>query len=139
MKKRNANPQATIFEKQVQYILTTANTWSGPIGRFHLIVDTDSPDLLLTCMPDLTRTSASRYEVTKTNFRPDRELDIRSKRAFPSEPESASHRQSRGSPQNSPSVEGRRTGSLSSSPPSNTGSVNATVASISRPLELRKT
>jgi hypothetical protein len=77
MKKRNANPKAMIFENQVRYILTTANTWRGPIGRFHLIVDTDSPEnLLLTCMPGLARTSGSLHEVTKTNFRPDRELDI---------------------------------------------------------------
>lgn len=77
MKKRNPNPDAYIFENQVRYILTTANTWSGSIGIFHLAIDTGSPDnLLLTCMPGIVHTSGSRYELTRENFRPDRELNI---------------------------------------------------------------
>jgi hypothetical protein len=61
---------------RVQYILTTANNWSGPIRKFRLTITPPGPeDLVLTCVPGLQRT-AGGYEVQRTNFRPDRELDL---------------------------------------------------------------
>lgn len=69
--------QVAVDERRIQYILTTANNWAGPIGRFHLTVDTDSPDdIFLTCMPGVKRLSPTRYELERSNFRPDRELDL---------------------------------------------------------------
>jgi hypothetical protein len=66
-----------LVERRIQYILTTANNWSGPIRNFRLSVVTDSPeDIVATCMPGLRRTASTRYELTLSNFHPDRELDL---------------------------------------------------------------
>ena len=66
-----------VWERNVMYILTTANNWSGPIRSFHLEVNSDSPDdIVLTCMPSVKQVSPTRYEMNVPNFRPDRELDL---------------------------------------------------------------
>lgn len=66
-----------LWERRVQYILTTANNWNGPIRRFHLSVVADSPeDIVLTCMQGLQRVGPTRYELARTNFRPDKDLDL---------------------------------------------------------------
>lgn len=66
-----------VRERRIQYILTTANNWSGPIRDFHLSVVADNPDdIVLTCMPGLKRTGPTRYEMTRSNFHPDREFDL---------------------------------------------------------------
>ena len=68
--------EIVLWENEIQYILTTANNWSGPIRSFHLVVSMESPeDILLSCTA-LTRISPTRYEMTRSNFRPDRELDL---------------------------------------------------------------
>lgn len=79
IKKRRSVKQdePALFEKQIQYILTTANNWSGPIRDFRLSVVADSPDdIVLTCMPGLKRLAPARYELTRANYRPDRDLDL---------------------------------------------------------------
>jgi hypothetical protein len=66
-----------LWEDRIDYILTTANNWSGPIRKFHLAVTTDSPeDLMFTCMPGLKPTSPTRYEMERTDFHPDQELKL---------------------------------------------------------------
>ena len=66
-----------VRERQIRYILTTANNWSGPIRKFRLSVVADSPDdIVLTCMPGLKRIGPSRYEMARSDFRPDRKLDL---------------------------------------------------------------
>jgi hypothetical protein len=66
-----------LWEREIEFILTTANYWSGPIGAFHLTVLTDDAgDIFRTCVPGLRRTSATRFELTRTNFRPDQELKL---------------------------------------------------------------
>ena len=40
---------------------------------------TDGPmpdDMVVTCMPGLKRVAPARYELARSNFRPDRELDV---------------------------------------------------------------
>jgi hypothetical protein len=70
-------PGLSLWWRSLQYILTTANNWSGPIKHFHLEIDSDSPDdILLTCMPSVQRTSPTRYEFDASDFHPDRNLDI---------------------------------------------------------------
>jgi hypothetical protein len=65
------------YERQIRYILTTANNWKGPIRRFHLTVETDSPDdVLVTCEKDLKRTGPTRYEASRVNFHPQHELEL---------------------------------------------------------------
>jgi hypothetical protein len=64
-------------QREIQYILTTANNWSGPIRSFHLSVISDSPeDVVATCLPNLTRVTPARYELLRSNFRPDREIEL---------------------------------------------------------------
>jgi hypothetical protein len=66
-----------LFERNIKYILTTANNWSGPIRDFHLDIDSENPDdIVLTCLPSVKKVSPTRYELNLSNFRPDRELDL---------------------------------------------------------------
>ncbi len=66
-----------LLERRIQYILTTANNWSGPIGSFHLSVTPDAPsDILVTCLPGLKRAAPARYELARKDFRPDKELEL---------------------------------------------------------------
>ncbi len=66
-----------LMERRIQYILTTANNWSGPIRRFRLSVVPDAAtDIVGTCLSGLEHTAPSRYELTRTNFRPDTELEL---------------------------------------------------------------
>jgi hypothetical protein len=77
-KKHPVKPdQPAIYEKRIQYILTTANNWSGPIRNFRLTVIADSPDdIVLTCMPGLKRIAPTRYQLSRADFRPASELDL---------------------------------------------------------------
>ena len=66
-----------LFEKRVRYVLTTANNWSGPIRDFRLTVTAADPDdIVLSCMPGLRRVAPARYELQRTSFRPDRDLEL---------------------------------------------------------------
>lgn len=66
-----------LFERRIQYILTTANNWSGPIRNFRLSVIPDAPDdIVATCLPGLTPVAPARYEFVRSNFHPDRELEL---------------------------------------------------------------
>ncbi len=66
-----------LLEREIKYILTTANNWSGPIEEFRLSIRTDSPtEIVLTCTPGLAQVSPSEYRLMRSNFRPDRELDL---------------------------------------------------------------
>jgi hypothetical protein len=74
--KRGIN-EIAFYERRIQYILTTANNWNGPISKFHLEVESDRPeDIMLTCMPGLQKTSPTRFELDRTDFRPDRDMDL---------------------------------------------------------------
>jgi len=66
-----------LWENHIGYILTTAKNWNGPIGKFRLsVVLESSEDLLFTCLPGLQRLSPVRYQMERTNFRPEKELDL---------------------------------------------------------------
>ncbi|MBM9613712.1 DUF4424 family protein [Desulfobulbus rhabdoformis] len=61
----------------LDYILTTANTWHGPIGTFHLTIDKGSPDNILSlCLNGIKKTGPTRFELTRTHFRPQRDLHL---------------------------------------------------------------
>jgi hypothetical protein len=71
-------PSDTAFvEKQIQYVLTTANNWSGPIRNFRLRITADSADdIFVTCMPGFRRITATQYELLRSNFKPNQELNV---------------------------------------------------------------
>ena len=63
--------------KTLSYVLMTGNNWAGPIGQFHLTVEKETPDSVLsTCTEGLKKTSPVRFELTRTDFQPDKDLKL---------------------------------------------------------------
>lgn len=79
-KARIANGSASIsafYENWLSYILTTANNWAGPIGTFHLTIDKGSPNNLVSfCGSGVKKTGPTRFELTYTDYYPERDLDV---------------------------------------------------------------
>lgn len=73
-----AGPEAyPYWEKRIGYVLKTGGNWAGPIGDFHLTLDKGSPENLISlCVSGIAKTGPTRFEVHKTGFVPDRDLDI---------------------------------------------------------------
>jgi hypothetical protein len=62
---------------QISYVLRTANSWAGPIGRFRLTVDKGSPQNVISlCADGVRKTGPTTFTVEKTNFAPGKDLDI---------------------------------------------------------------
>jgi hypothetical protein len=63
--------------RRISYILTTANNWATPIGTFRLVVDKGATDAIVSfCGEGVKKIGPTEFEVTATDFVPDRELDI---------------------------------------------------------------
>ena len=61
----------------IQYVLTTANTWKGPIGSFKLTLDKGKAENVLSvCMDGIVKSGPTSFTVEKKNFSPDKDLDI---------------------------------------------------------------
>jgi hypothetical protein len=59
------------------YVLKTAQYWSGPIGRFRLVVDKGRPENLVAfCPADARKISDTQFEWTTTNFTPERDIEV---------------------------------------------------------------
>lgn len=72
-----ADPQkpSGLSPLEVGYILTTGANWKGPIGNFHLTIDKERPDAILSlCMDGLTKTGPTTFEMTQTNFMPKKDI-----------------------------------------------------------------
>ena len=70
----------------VRYILTTANNWRGPIGRFRLTINKGAPENLVSiCADGIRKTGPTTFEWTATDFRPTRELTVLFLRPLPME------------------------------------------------------
>jgi len=77
MIRRQGPDRDLLMATQVDYILTTANTWAGPIGRFRLVIDKKRRDSIVTlCWKGLRKISPTRFESVKHDFRPQRNLKI---------------------------------------------------------------
>jgi hypothetical protein len=64
-------------EQRIRYVLTTGGNWRSPIGDFRLVVDKGRPDNIVSfCGDGVRRISPTRFEVRRTNWRPDRDLAI---------------------------------------------------------------
>jgi hypothetical protein len=64
-------------EQRVAYILTTGANWRSPIASFRLVVDKGSPDNIVSfCGENLRRIGPTRFEMRRTNWRPDRDLRV---------------------------------------------------------------
>lgn len=68
---------AYLLRRDIDYVLTTANNWAGPIGTFHLVIDKGDPSALVSfCGQGVTKTSPTRFEVTYHNYSPTEELHV---------------------------------------------------------------
>lgn len=64
-------------ERRVGYVLTTGGNWRSPIGRFRLVVDKGDPrNLVSFCGQGVRRISPTQFEMVRTNWRPDRDLQV---------------------------------------------------------------
>ncbi|MCX5569438.1 DUF4424 domain-containing protein [Kaistia nematophila] len=67
----------SLFENRVSYVLRTGSNWAGPIARFRLVVDKGSPrNLVSFCAEGVKKIGPTQFEVVKTNFEPQQDLDI---------------------------------------------------------------
>lgn len=64
--------------REIEYVLTTANNWRGPIGSFTLVLDKGRPDNVLSLCFDgtLRKTGPTTFEGTLRDFSPRRDLNI---------------------------------------------------------------
>lgn len=61
----------------IAYVLRTANSWAGPIGRFRLTLDKgDVRNVVSLCASGVRKTGPTTFVVEKTDFAPDRDLEI---------------------------------------------------------------
>ena len=68
---------AAFDELRVAYILRTGASWRSPIRDFRLVVDKGDPrNLISFCGEGVRRIGATRFEIRRRNWRPDRDLDI---------------------------------------------------------------
>jgi Domain of unknown function (DUF4424) len=61
----------------IAYVLRTANSWAGPIGRFKLTIDKgDTGNILSLCADGIKKTGPTTFVMEKTNFTPMQDLQI---------------------------------------------------------------
>jgi hypothetical protein len=61
----------------LDYVLTTANTWKGPIRRFRLTINKGDPGNLVSfCATGVRKTGPTTFTVEATDYRPDRDLSV---------------------------------------------------------------
>ena len=72
-----ADQEGLLIARAVDYILTTANNWRGPIGKFTLTIDKSDPKrLLTTCLDGLKKTTPTTFVLERTDFVPDSDLKL---------------------------------------------------------------
>lgn len=65
------------IEHWLSYVLKSGANWRGPIKNFRLVVDKGEPDRLLSlCMNGVKKISPTQFEVRKTNFEPNADINI---------------------------------------------------------------
>ncbi len=76
--RKRLNPSTGyLSEHRLEYILTTGANWAGPIGKFRLVVDKEAPENLVSfCASNVKKISPTRFEVQKTNYWPEQQLDV---------------------------------------------------------------
>lgn len=64
-------------ERWLSYVLTTGGNWAGSIRNFRLIVDKGSEKNLVSfCGEGVKKTGPTTFEMEKTDFWPERDLDL---------------------------------------------------------------
>jgi hypothetical protein len=61
----------------IDYVLRTANSWAGPIGKFRLTLDKGAEDRLISlCAEGVKKTGPTTFVIEKTDFTPRDDLRI---------------------------------------------------------------
>lgn len=61
----------------LSYVLRTANSWAGPIGKFTLTLDKGAVENVISlCADGVKKTGPTTFVVEKTNYSPDRDLEV---------------------------------------------------------------
>lgn len=76
LEKTKTGDYAYAAQFSLSYVLSTAKTWAGPIGTFHLIIDAEKPGVVTSMCGDAKPTSPTRFEFTAKDYVPDRDLNI---------------------------------------------------------------
>jgi hypothetical protein len=59
----------------ISYVLRTANSWAGPIGKFTLTLDKGAPENVISlCAEGVKKTGPTTFVVEKTDYSPNRDL-----------------------------------------------------------------
>ena len=76
-KARKGQDYPPFTETRIAYVLKTGGNWARPIGDFHLTIDKGAAaNLVSFCASGVKKTGPTRFEVHKTNWRPERDLWI---------------------------------------------------------------
>ena len=68
----------------IAYVLRTANSWAGPIGRFRLTLDKGSEgNIVSLCAEGIRKTGPTTFVMERRDFVPDRDLEILLVAPFP--------------------------------------------------------
>ncbi|MBS7788469.1 DUF4424 domain-containing protein [Roseococcus sp. SDR] len=74
---QRARRGADYGEIWLQYRLTPGANWAGPIREFRLVIEKPDPSMILSfCGEGVRRLDDRRFEMRRTNFTPERDLDI---------------------------------------------------------------
>jgi hypothetical protein len=69
--------RSTMEPEWIGYVVKTAKYWSGPIGKFRLVVDKGKPSSLVAfCPANAKKISDTQFEWTATNFVPTKDIDV---------------------------------------------------------------
>ena len=61
----------------ISYVLRTANGWAGPIGKFKLTLEKgDRRNVISLCAEGVDKTGPTTFVIEKTDYTPDRDLEI---------------------------------------------------------------
>lgn len=61
----------------IDYVVTTANTWKGPIGRFRMTVDKgNTKNIVSFCGDGVKKTGPTTFTLERRNYRPQREIKV---------------------------------------------------------------
>jgi hypothetical protein len=65
------------YAHNIEYVLRTANSWAGPIGKFRLTIDKEKPENVVSlCADGIRKTGPTTFVMEKTDYVPDRDLQI---------------------------------------------------------------
>ncbi len=74
---KTPNPDITVVQSWLGYILKSGANWKGPIKNFRLVIDKGRPENLVSfCMSGVKKISPTQFEIVKTNFEPTKDIDI---------------------------------------------------------------